>query len=416
MSSTQAWLLPMGEEGNPSPGRLELGELTLGTLKPDEVLVAPLLVGWEGNCFHAVQRKPIDVCRARNEPRVVIGNSGVVRVLKTGADVRDLREGEICLVQANYRLDRFGYGMHGAAFGYDARGTIGLLAKRTHIRASCLVPLPRETKHSLMQWAAFSIRYVTAFANWNVALGTWRLQVTEDDQAAPHVWGWGGGTTFAELTLAAQQGAKAAIMTSRSERIRLAETSGLDAIDRRRFPDIGYDESRVGEPQYMERHRASMKAFLRLVNEKTDRLGVSIFVDYLGGTLFPATLRALARQGVVTTAGWREGMKITLIRAVECIDRHQYVHTHYARRSEVVAAMDYGERTGWMPPIQPNERPWSYETVPQLVDTYAQGDIDTYFPLIQVNACDDPNQARRRAEIVSRSPVQNQPEPSLAGT
>jgi hypothetical protein len=78
-------------------------------------------------------------------------------------------------------------------------------------------------------------------------------------------------------------------------------------------------------------------------------------------------------------------MKMSVMRAAACIERHLYVHTHGARSSEVVAAMAYGERTGWMPPID-GEKPWPYSQVPELVERYAAGEIDSYFPLIEVNA------------------------------
>jgi NADPH:quinone reductase-like Zn-dependent oxidoreductase len=384
MYTTKAWILKMGAEHDPGPGQLELGTVSFGALADDEVLVEPLYASWEGNSYHALTRQPIDVCRVRGEAEVVLGNAGVVRVLRPGPGVTDLREGDVCLLQGNYKPDRFGYLENGGAFGYDAKGTVGLLAQKTKIRAHCLVPLPRATRHSWAQWAAFSIRYVTAWANWRVAYGTWRLQVTEDDQRWPYVWGWGGGTSFAELTLARRFGAQAAMIASQPGRLALAETHGLRPVDRRRFPDLSLDERRLGEPGYEDRYRASEKAFLQLVKQSTDGLGASIFVDYVGAPVLRATLRALAREGVLTTAGWREGMRLSLIRSLECIQRHQHVHTHYARRTEVVEAMAYGERTGWMPPLD-EERPWAFDAVPALVDDYAAGHIESYFPLVKVN-------------------------------
>ncbi|GIM89128.1 hypothetical protein [Paractinoplanes toevensis] len=386
MTTTQAWILPAGEPDGPTPGALVPGEITLPEPGPHDALVEPVLVGWEGNCYHAVQRSPLDIVRARGEERIVLGNSGVVRVLRAPAEPTHevLREGDLCMMQANVRPDRYGYGRNGAAFGYDAPGTIGLLARRTVIPGQCLVPLPRDTPHTAEQWAAFSIRYVTAWANWRVAYGAWRLQLTEEDQAFPYVWGWGGGTTFAELTLATlRDGADSTIITSHDHRMALAKEYGLSAVDRRAFPDIAYDEQRR-DPASKARHRASQQAFLDAVRDGTDGLGVSIFVDYLGGSLLPATLKALARQGVITTAGWRDGLKTVFVRAIECIERHQHIQTHYARRSEVLDAMAFGERRGWMPPpVTISTTP--YEDLPALVEDYAANRVPAYFPLIRVN-------------------------------
>ncbi|MEH1169327.1 hypothetical protein V6V47_28505 [Micromonospora sp. CPCC 205539] len=387
METTQAWILPAGPTDRREHGSLHLGTVALSEPGPEDALVEPVLVGWEGNCYHAVQRRPIDIARARGEQQVVLGNSGVVRVLRPPLFQTNetLREGDLCLVQANCRPDRFGYPVNGAAFGYDAPGTVGLLARRTVIPGTCLVPLPTDTLYSAEQWAAFSIRYVTAWANWRIAYGTWRLQMTKEDQPVPFVWGWGGGTTFAELTLAASQGAEATIITSHDERMNLAKGQGLAAVDRRAFPDIAFGERDAADPDQVARYRASEAIFLSAVRDATGGLGVSIFVDYLGGSLLRATLKALARQGVVTTAGWREGLKTSLVRASECIERHQHVHTHYARRFEVVDAMAFGERRGWMPPTGAIGEPWNYDDLPGLVDAYAEDQVVAYFPLVRVN-------------------------------
>jgi NADPH:quinone reductase-like Zn-dependent oxidoreductase len=383
MYSTQAWVLP--SQGAAGPGQLELGKISFGELQNNEVLVEPLLVSWETEVQQAVERQPVDVCALRGEAQVVLGSSGVVRVLEPGPNVHHLREGQICLLQANYRPDRFGYMQEGGEFGYDARGTVGLLARRTKIRQSSLVPLPRNTRHSLAQWAAFGMRYVSAWANWRIAHATWRLQVSEQDQLVPHVWGWGGGTSFAELTLAQRFGARAAMIASEPEQLSLADRHGLTPVDRRRFPDIEFDERRTSERDYERRYRASEVVFLEMVADTTGGLGVSIFVDHVGARLNRPTVAALAREGVVTSAGWRAGTCIAIARSDECMRRHQYVHTYYARPEEVRAAVEFGERTGWMPPIPQDAQPWDYDQLPALVAAYGADQVGTYFPLVRVN-------------------------------
>ncbi len=383
MYSTQAWVLPVGQGPHPGPGQLELGEVCFDALAPHEVLVEPLLVGWDSDAQHALERQP-DVTHVRGEP-VVLGSSGIVRVLEPGPGVSSLRAGQICLLQGNYRPDRFGYMQDGGEFGFDARGTVGLLARRTKIRQSSLVPLPRNTRHSLAQWAAFGTRYVTAWANWRVAHATWRLQVSEQDQVVPHVWGWSVDTAFAELTLAQRHGARAVIIASQPAHLALADRHGLMHVDCRRFPDIEFDERRTGERDYERRYHVSEQVFLQMVGEVTQGLGVSIFVDHVGAPLVRAALAALAREGVLTSAGGRERTRVAVTRAHECLQRHQHVHTHYARLDEVRAAMEFGERTGWMPPVGRDHRPWAFAEVPELLAAWNAHEVDTYFPLVQVN-------------------------------
>jgi hypothetical protein len=96
-----------------------------------------------------------------------------------------------------------------------------------------------------------------------------------------------------------------------------------------------------------------------------------------------ATLKSLARPGVITTAGWKEGMTVSAIRAIECMMWHTHVHTHYARFEDGRQAMQFAEKNGWMPPIE--EKVYAWDEIPQLALDYLSGKITTYFPIYQVN-------------------------------
>jgi len=112
---------------------------------------------------------------------------------------------------------------------------------------------------------------------------------------------------------------------------------------------------------------------------------VSIFLDFVGSPVIRATLKALSRQGVIATAGWKEGMKIESVRAIECIQRHTHVNTHYARYAQGRAAVQFAENTGWMPEDTPKYDIYSYDRIPELQREYDAGSHHTYFPIYQVN-------------------------------
>jgi hypothetical protein len=97
--------------------------------------------------------------------------------------------------------------------------------------------------------------------------------------------------------------------------------------------------------------------------------------------VFRATIKATAREAVITTAGWKEGMQMELVRATECIDRRQHVHTHYARYSQGVAAVAFAEKHGWLPPI---DEVFSYDDVPKMFAEYAKNTLG-WFPIYAVN-------------------------------
>jgi NADPH:quinone reductase-like Zn-dependent oxidoreductase len=381
--STEAWVLKKGPDGRREPGTLEREEFVFTEPGPGELIAEPLIGCWEGNMTHAVRRDPVDICAQRGEDKVVIGNAGVVRIVGTGPHVTTVKEGDVCLFAPVGTTDRFGFLEKVTA--YDAPGTMGLLAKRIKVKESNVLPIPRGTKFALSQWAAFSLRYPTAWANWKLAYGCWRQQMTEDQLPVPYVWAWGGGVALAELTLAKYFGAHTAMVASRPERLELIERMGITAIDRRAFDDLVFAEARYRtDAAYREQYQKAEKTFLGLVRQHTDGLGVSIFFDNIGLPVYRATLKALARQGVVATVGWKKGMDLAVNRALECIHHHIHVHGHGARVPEAKAAMEFAEQMAWLPPV--NGHAYAWEDIPQLAEDHSADRLGTYFPMYHVNA------------------------------
>lgn len=331
---------------------------------------------------HALQRKPIDICIERREPQVVLGNAGVVQVIQVGSAVKSLRPEQRAIIFCVGEEDWFGYPRK--ILGFDAAGTMGCLAKRMVLRERQLIPLPRDTKYSMEQWAAFSLRYVTAWSNWRVAHGTYRLQVTADELAAINVWGWGGGVSLAELELARLHGARAVLLSHNDANLAYVAKTRVEAVDHRQFGNLFINyEKYYRDPETREAYKRAETAFCEEVRRRTDGRMVQIFCDYIGKPVVRATLAALSRQGVLTTAGWKEGMDVSLLRAKECIERHQHIHTHYARYPEGWQAVAFAEANGWLPHLY--EKVYSFEDVPRLAEDYAEGKTG-YFPLFAINA------------------------------
>ncbi len=362
--TTSAWVLYRGNACGDEDSPLRLETVELPAPGPRDVLVEPLYGSWEGNMGHAVQRSPVDICELRGEDRVVLGNAGVVRVLEVGSAVTHVAPGDVGIVFCNGVADAHGYPI--TIFGYDTPGTIGVLAAKTILTESQIIRIPALSPLSLEQWAAFSLRYITAWANWRVAWGCFRVQMPDVDPDDVHVWAWGGGVALAELSLARAAGCRVAMMASQPERLAELRAFGIDAIDRGTF--------RAGHIE---------EDFLAAVRDRTNGQGISILIDNLG--VHPtANLRALARQGVVATSGWKTRTVFPLSRPVECQKRHLHVFTHYARYDEGRAAVDYALQHGWGPPMPTDVYDWT--EIPRLADDYAAGRIASYFPIFRVNA------------------------------
>jgi NADPH:quinone reductase-like Zn-dependent oxidoreductase len=379
MMMTDAWVLKAGPS-NPAPGALVREPFGFSAISENEVLAEPIYGCWEGNMTHALNRQPIDVCRQRGEDRVVLGNAGVVRILERGRAVENVSVGDVCVLVSVDLWDEFGYPMK--ILAYDAPGTMGVLAKIIKLNATQVFTISKESQRSLQQWASFPIRYATAWDNWKVALGALRLQMCEQENPRPYVWAWGGGVSLAELLLAKSQGCETALVISNDYRRDLCQSLGITAIDRRLFPDLTFDAMRFREDfQYRKRYTRSESVFLDLVKQHTNGQGVSIFIDNIGGPVFRATCKALARQGVITTCGWKEGAELQINRASECINRHVHVFTHGSKNTQ--DALEYAEHNDWMAPILDDVCEW--EDIPSLADAYNQGKIKSYFPIFKVN-------------------------------
>ena len=326
-----AWVLYAGDDPKkPVPGDLVRETIEVPDIEDHEVLAQPLYGCWEGNMLHAVQRTPVDVCHQRKEEKVVLGNAGVVRVLKVGKNVRSVEPGQNAIIFCNGVEDKWGYPEK--ILGFDAPNTMGCLATRMKLTDRQVIPIPENTRHSMAQWAAFSLRYITAWSNWELAHGVFRLLVHWDEMASPHVWGWGGGVTLAELDLARRHGCRTVMMSGNEIRLQTIVKTGVTPLDRRQFGPLSFDEKAYkADPEYREAYKAAEGHFLDTVREMTNNKMVNIFIDYIGGPVLRPTLKALSREGVITTAGWKEGMQMSTVRAIECIQRHQHVHTHYAR-------------------------------------------------------------------------------------
>ena len=378
--SAEAWFIYAArpdERGRPAELVRERYELE--DLEPDEVLVEPLYGSWEANMQNAIERKPMDVCATRGDARGIIGNAGTARILAFGDEVKGLHEGQQ-VVPFGREVDPWDYPVR--VMGFDSRMS-GLLTTRLKLRKEGLIPIPESTRYSLPQWATFNNRYFTSWANWRVAYGTFRLLLDESEFETLNVWSWGGGTGLAETQLAAMLGHRAVALTSRSDRMQLIEQHGVTPVDRTPFANLHFDTERYRDDrEFAESFRAAEQTFLETVKERTGGQGVQIFVEPIGTPVLRATLKALSRHGILTTMGWKAGMEIWYLRAIETIKRHQFIHTHFARRKEAEEAMAFGEQHGWMPTV--DERVYTFDEIPELARDYAEGDY-RMFPIYQVN-------------------------------
>ncbi|MBI4640238.1 MAG: zinc-binding dehydrogenase [Candidatus Tectomicrobia bacterium] len=367
------------------PASLIRREIEIPDPGDHEVHVKTLAVCWEGNMGHALDRRPIDLCLDRKEPWCLIGNSGVVQVLSCGKGVTQVEPGQTCLLFCNGNPDRWGYPQK--IYAYDQPGSYGLLARETKVHELQLIPLPEKSPLTLQQWAAFALRGVTAYSNWRLALHTLRGLIFEDELPYINVGAWGGGVSVLQAQLAAKQGHKVFMMSSTPERLEVIRKSGVIPVNRKEFfPDLDYVKYQAARSEnnqeYLQKYEQSRKSFREKIGELTDGNLVNIFIDYIGSPVLPPTLEVIAREGIICSAGWKEGMVLTQIRAIECINRVQRISTHYARRREGFAAAQLAVHGDIVPIV--DEKQYTFDTVPDMAANYLAGKY-VFFPVATFN-------------------------------
>jgi NADPH:quinone reductase-like Zn-dependent oxidoreductase len=356
---TEAWIL---KNINNEKTIFIKKEISFDDISEDEVLVKPLYGCLEGNMVHAVQMDPENVFSLRNEDEIILGNSGTVVVEKVGENVKNFKAGDFCIYFCNGEWDGYGYPKRITA--YDKPQSMGVLAKRIKLHSKELIKIPSDSSFSLQQWAAFSLKYITAWSNWNVAFQCWQSQMRGILPEETYVFAWGGGVAFAELSLAKIAGCKCYLMTSKPERRKIIQDAGINVVERKAATE------------------SVEKDFLEYVYNQTCGRGVSIFIDNIGQSSYMLTLKSLGRQGVITSSGWKTGGMLPILRPNECQNRHLHVFTHYARYTEGVEAVKYSCEKKWIPPIQEE---YLWECLPDIMEKYEQGKIDSYFPVYKIN-------------------------------
>ena len=89
-----------------------------------------------------------------------------------------------------------------------------------------------------------------------------------------------GGSRDNTVNLARRHGCRVAMVSGSDARLAALARAGITGIDRRRFPDINFDEKRhAADPAYRRSFQESERALLEVVNDATQGRGVAIFIS-----------------------------------------------------------------------------------------------------------------------------------------
>jgi len=342
---------------------IQLDEVELAELGAGDVHLRILAVSAEHNVDHAALADTTNIAEARGG-KMFPGNSAVGEVLAVGDAVTRVKPGDIVLTHCNGEPDAYGYPLR--IWAYDQPDSIGWYGKEAVVADWQLVPAPLDCGLNLWEIAALPLRAPTAYHLWRRAIGIYRVKVTFEQRARVNVVGFGGGVSELFLMLAHHEGHRAIFCSGSAERRAHLEKLGIESIDQKQF-------NRFAD-------RDDVKAFNKHVKGMTAGEGAHIVCDMMRGTVFPAGMAILGRQGVNVSAGWQLGMNCSYNSANCSVRQLTIDHTHYETLVGISAATElYGHV--FKPTV--HQEIYGFEDLPRAMEEMNRN-VQTGIPIVRI--------------------------------
>ena len=214
-------------------------------------------------------------CRANSIPRI-LGADGAGTVVSVGTNARHIRPGDAVCLYPNYGCGECRFCASEQESLCSERRFLGerddgTYAEFVRVPATNCFPIP--SRLSFEEAAAFPLVYVTA----------WRMLITRGDlKPGESVWivGAGGGVATAALQIAGAMGARIIVSSRDKEKLSAAK--------------------KLGAEHGIHSETAELA---KAVRSLTDKRGVDMVVNCVGGETWPNSLAALARGGRLVTCG-----------------------------------------------------------------------------------------------------------------
>ncbi len=342
---------------------IKVDELELPSLGPRDVHLNILAVSVEHNIDHAVLADTVNIAQLRGG-KIYPGNSALAEVAEVGDQVTSFKSGDIVVTHCNGEPDIYGYPLR--IWAYDQPESIGWYGREAVVGDWQIIHAPLDCGLNLWEMAALPLRAPTAYHMWRRAEAIFRLKVSREKMARMNVLAFGGGVSELFLMLAKHEGHNAFFCSGSPERRDHLASMGIEPIDQKAF-----NRFKTGD---------DVRAFSKELKKHTGGLGMHIVCDLLRGSVFPASLAALARQGVNVSAGWQLGQKIAYDSALLSVKQVTLDHTHYETIDGCSAATElYG--SVFKPTV--HKEVYSFDDLPRAVREMHQNTL-TGIPIVRV--------------------------------
>jgi len=342
---------------------IQLDDVELREIGPGDVHLKILAVSAEHNVDHAALADTMNIAEARGG-KIYPGNSAVGEVLAVGSAVSGVKPGDVVITHCNGEPDAYGYPLR--IWAYDQPDSIGWYGKEAVVADWQVVPAPLDCGLGLWEIAALPLRAPTAYHLWRRAIGIYRVKVSREQRARVNVLGFGGGVSELFLMLAAHEGHRAIFCSGSAERREHLEKLGIESVDQKQF-------NRFSD-------RDDVKAFSKHLKGMTRGEGAHLVCDMMRGSVFPAGMAVLAREGVNVSAGWQLGMNCSYNSANCSVRQLTIDHTHYETLIGVSAATElYGNV--FKPTV--HREIYDFEDLPRAMEEMNRN-VQTGIPIVRV--------------------------------
>ncbi len=292
------------------PGKFELRNLP--DLKPavGEVVVAVRACGLNHlDLWLESAGLPMPVSLPRTPGGEV---AGVIQAV--GSDVSEWKPGDRVAIQSNLFCGECEFCQRGEE-SICLRGEIlgvtrdGGFAEQVVVPARALVRLPDAVDFNTS--AALTLAGSTA-----MHMLTNRAQVRAGDTVL--VVGASGGVSSAAIQIAKQLGARVIATASSESKQQFAKQLGADVI---------VDSTQANWPA--------------LVRQQTNKRGVDLVIEHVGGDVLPKCFECLARNGTIVTCGATAGREIKLNIWPIFVKQQRLIGSYGRNRADIVATLEW---------------------------------------------------------------------------
>ena len=312
-----AWVIRPERFGEPEQA-MQLEEMPMWDIGPDEVIVQVMAAGINYNAIWAGLGEPVNILKSHGLPFHIAGSDCSGVVWKVGSKVRNWKVGDEVIIHCNHLVEP-GTSDLQTIWGYETPD--GSFAQFTRAQGQQLLPKPKDL--SWEEAASYGLVYFTAH---RMLIDRADIQPGEDVL----VWGGGGGLGVFGIQLCKAAGARAIAVVSSEEKAKLAmELGAHGVINRKDFPNLQYypDET----PEQKKARFTEMKAFGKKIWEILgEKKSVEVVFEHVGQRTFPASVWLASKYGRIVICGATTGFELTFDVRHLWMSQKRIIGSHFA--------------------------------------------------------------------------------------